>query len=77
MRFARRYNNFPSHSSWPSTTPLLKGFRYREVAEILAMPLGSVMSRIHRGRRNMRKLLMDFAIEHGYMRDEGKVEVAL
>jgi RNA polymerase sigma-70 factor (ECF subfamily) len=54
----------------------LKGFRYREVAEILDMPLGSVMSRIFRGRRNMRKLLMNFAIEHGYIRDEGKVEVA-
>lgn len=54
----------------------MKGFRYREVAEILDMPLGSVMSRIFRGRRNMRRLLMNFAIEHGYIRDESKVEVA-
>jgi len=39
------------------------------------MPLGSVMSRIHRGRRNMRKLLMDFAVERGYIRlgDDGEV----
>ena len=54
----------------------VEGFRYKEIAEILDVPLGSVMSRIHRGRRNMRKLLMDFAIEHGYIRDEKKVEVA-
>ena len=54
----------------------VEGFRYKEIAEILDIPLGSVMSRIHRGRRNMRKLLMDFAIEHGYIRDEKKVEVA-
>ncbi len=51
----------------------VEGFRYKEIAEILDMPLGSVMSRIHRGRRNMRKLLMDFAIEHGYIRDEDEV----
>ena len=54
----------------------VEGFRYKEIAEILDIPMGSVMSRIHRGRRNMRKLLMDFAIEHGYVRDEIKVEVA-
>jgi hypothetical protein len=56
------------------------GFREGNIrawlVEILDMPLGSVMSRMHRGHRNMRKLLMDFAIEHGYIRDEDKVEVA-
>ena len=54
----------------------VQGFRYKEIAEIFDMPLGSVISRIHRGRRIMRKLLMDFAIEHGYIRDADKVEVA-
>ena len=46
-----------------------------EIAEILDMPLGSVMSRIHRGRRHMRKLLLDFAVERGYIRggDDGEV----
>ena len=54
----------------------VEGFRYKEIAEILDMPLGSVMSRVHRGRRNMRRLLMDFAIERGYLRRESDVEVA-
>jgi RNA polymerase sigma-70 factor, ECF subfamily len=54
----------------------VEGLRYKEIAEILVMPLGSVMSRVHRGRRNMRKLLMDFAIERGYLRRENNVEVA-
>jgi RNA polymerase sigma-70 factor, ECF subfamily len=54
----------------------VEGLRYREVAEILDMPLGSVMSRIHRGRRKMRKLLMDFAVERGYIRGGDEVEVA-
>jgi RNA polymerase sigma-70 factor, ECF subfamily len=53
----------------------VEGLRYREIAEILDVPLGSVMSRIHRGRRTMRKLLVDFAIEHGYIRRDD-VEVA-
>jgi RNA polymerase sigma-70 factor, ECF subfamily len=54
----------------------VEGLRYREIAEILDMPLGSVMSRIHRGRRTMRKLLVDFAVERGYIRAGDDVEVA-
>ncbi|MEZ0351525.1 sigma-70 family RNA polymerase sigma factor [Mycobacterium sp. pR1184] len=46
----------------------VEGFRYKEIGEILNIPLGSVMSRIHRGRKNMRKLLTDFAIEQRYIR---------
>ena len=44
----------------------VEGFRYREIAEILDMPLGTVMSRLHRGRNNLRALLMDFAAARGY-----------
>jgi RNA polymerase sigma-70 factor (ECF subfamily) len=44
----------------------IEGFRYREIAEILDMPLGTVMSRLHRGRKNLRGLLMDFAAARGY-----------
>ncbi|MCV7166642.1 sigma-70 family RNA polymerase sigma factor [Mycobacterium stomatepiae] len=53
----------------------VEGFRYKEIGEILDIPLGSVMSRIHRGRKNMRKLLLDFAIEQRYIR-EGDVVAA-
>jgi RNA polymerase sigma-70 factor (ECF subfamily) len=44
----------------------VEGFRYREIAEILEVPLGTVMSRLHRGRANMRALLMDVAAARGY-----------
>lgn len=54
----------------------VEGFRYKEIAQILDIPMGSVMSRVHRGRQNMRKLLMGFAIEQGYVRVEGDVTVA-
>ncbi|WP_301150370.1 sigma-70 family RNA polymerase sigma factor [Mycobacterium simiae] len=54
----------------------VEGLRYKEIGEILDIPLGSVMSRIHRGRRNMRKLLMDFAVENRYIREHDGVTIA-
>jgi RNA polymerase sigma-70 factor, ECF subfamily len=44
----------------------VEGFRYKEIAAILDMPVGTVMSRLHRGRRNLRVLLMDVATARGY-----------
>jgi RNA polymerase sigma-70 factor (ECF subfamily) len=44
----------------------VEGFRYKEIAEILDVPLGTVMSRLHRGRTNLRALLMEFATARGY-----------
>lgn len=45
----------------------VEGFQYKEIAEILEIPIGTVMSRLHRGRRAMEKQLHDYAIEHGYV----------
>ena len=42
----------------------IEGFSYKEIAEILDVPIGTVMSRIHRGRRQLQKLLWDYATEH-------------
>jgi RNA polymerase sigma-70 factor (ECF subfamily) len=42
----------------------VEGFSYKEIAEILDVPIGTVMSRIHRGRRQLQKLLWDYAEEH-------------
>jgi RNA polymerase sigma-70 factor, ECF subfamily len=44
----------------------VEGFRYKEIASILDVPLGTVMSRLHRGRANLRSLLMDVAAARGY-----------
>jgi RNA polymerase sigma-70 factor, ECF subfamily len=44
----------------------VEGFGYKEIAAILNLPLGTVMSRVHRGRRNLRYLLADFAESYGY-----------
>lgn len=45
----------------------LEGFSYRECAEMLEIPIGTVMSRLHRGRRALQEALLDFAVENGYV----------
>ena len=43
----------------------VEGFSYKEIAEILDIPIGTVMSRLHRGRKAMEKTLWDFASVRG------------
>ena len=43
----------------------VEGFSYKEIAEILDIPIGTVMSRLHRGRKAMQKALYEFAVESG------------
>src|SRR5579859_2839559 len=43
----------------------VEGFSYKEIAEILDVPIGTVMSRLHRGRKALQKTLHDFGKERG------------
>jgi RNA polymerase sigma-70 factor (ECF subfamily) len=43
----------------------VEGFSYQEIADIMKTPIGTVMSRLHRGRRMLRELLADYAAERG------------
>jgi RNA polymerase sigma-70 factor (ECF subfamily) len=43
----------------------VEGFSYKEIADILAVPIGTVMSRLHRGRKALQKALYDFGMTRG------------
>ncbi len=50
----------------------VEGFSYKEIAEIVGVPTGTVMSRLHRGRKQLREKLTDYARERGYVKGGAK-----
>jgi RNA polymerase sigma-70 factor, ECF subfamily len=47
----------------------VEGFSYKEIAEIVDVPIGTVMSRLHRGRKALQKALYDFGTQRGLVGD--------
>ena len=48
----------------------LEDFSYKEIAEIMDCPVGTVMSRLHRGRRLLQRALHDYAVEQGVLKED-------
>ncbi|MBX3313705.1 MAG: sigma-70 family RNA polymerase sigma factor [Actinobacteria bacterium] len=67
----------PENFRLPVVLADVEGFAYKEIAEILDIPIGTVMSRLHRGRKALQKSLFDYAVTHGLADDpdlEGEPE---
>lgn len=61
--------DLPEHYRMPILLADVEGFAYKEIAEILGVPIGTVMSRLHRGRKQLQKRLYSFAEEHRLLPD--------
>ena len=61
--------DLPEHYRLPIVLADVEVFAYKEIAEILDVPIGTVMSRLHRGRKQLQKRLYAFAEEHRLLPD--------
>ena len=57
--------SLPENFRLPVLYADVEGFSYKEIAEILDAPIGTVMSRLHRGRKALQKKLWDVAVDRG------------
>ena len=62
--------SLPDHYRLPVLLADVEGFSYKEIAEILDVPVGTVMSRLHRGRKRLQKELYEFAERRRLLPDE-------
>jgi RNA polymerase sigma-70 factor, ECF subfamily len=69
--------DLPENFRLPVLLADVEEFSYKEIAEMLDIPIGTVMSRLHRGRKQMQKALADFATERGMFRAGGTATIPL
>lgn len=63
-------NDLPPNFRMPVILADIEGLSYKEIAEALQIPIGTVMSRISRARRQLQRLLWKYAKERGYVKTE-------
>ncbi len=64
--------NLPDDFRLVAVLSFLEGFSYQEIAEIADLQLGTVKSRLHRGRKLLQKQLFDYAVKNGYIKEKAK-----
>ncbi len=62
--------NLPDNFRLPVMLADVEGFSYKEIAAMLEIPIGTVMSRLHRGRKAMQKMLYEYARDRGLVSSE-------
>ncbi len=68
----RAVENLPDDFRLVVVLSFLEGFSYQEIAEIADLQLGTVKSRLHRGRKLLQKELYDYAVKNGYIKESAK-----
>lgn len=69
-RIGRALEEIPEEYRAVATLYFVDDFKYEEISEVLGIPLGTVRSRLHRGRKILQKKLWDMAVEHGLVSRE-------
>ena len=62
--------SLPENFRLPVLLADVEGFSYKEIADIMDTPIGTVMSRLHRGRKALQKALWQTAKERGLVDDD-------
>jgi len=66
---ARAVDRLPVEFRLAFLLSAFEGFPYKDIAEILSIPIGTVMSRLFRARRMLREDLMEYAVASGFLKD--------
>jgi RNA polymerase sigma-70 factor (ECF subfamily) len=67
-RLVKALDTLPTEARHCLMLRLLEGFSYREIADMLDIPIGTVMSHVHRARMKLREQLTELAAEHGLLK---------
>jgi RNA polymerase sigma-70 factor, ECF subfamily len=67
-------DSLPENFRMPVVLADVDGFSYKEIAEILDIPIGTVMSRLHRGRKALQRKLWSVAVDRGIVKASDQVD---